>query len=424
MKFKVQTKSQDFMSIISILDTIFGKINLKSKFEQDFLKELFDLLASIRGRFNFCNFERYSKYNELTFRRHFSKFFDWIAFNLALIELALTKPNSACLAILDASFIAKSGKKTFGLDIFWSGCASKAKKGLEISCLALAEIKTGLIWTLDVTQTPFGLAKKGKKLEDYSRIDFYIEQIFDCLAYLKNTHYIVADGYYAKIKMFDAMLSINKQLITKLRSDANMKYLFDRTKNPDAHGNTKYDGKVNWKNLDLKKWIEIGKHPKFEHILIYTQELYAVSFQKKLKIVLLLNTKNGKQNLLCSTNLFQDAQQIVQYYSLRFQIEFLFRDAKQFMGLNHCQARSEQKLDFHFNMSLAALNLFQLQMKSDEQKDKSMNSLIRKAYNTRLLRLICEQVNSKAKLNIFLDFQDPDFQKIINLGQMIYKKSD
>ena len=294
MKFKVQTKPQDFMSIISILDTIFGKINLKSKFEQNFLKELFDLLASIRGRFNFCNFERYSKYNELTFRRHFSKFFDWIAFNFALIELALTKPNSACLAIIDASFIAKSGKKTFGLDIFWSGCASKTKKGLEISCLALAEIKTGLIWTLDVTQTPFGL---GKKLEDYSRIDFYIEQIFDCLAYLKNTHYIVADGYYAKIKMFDAILSINKYLITKLRSDANMKYLFDRAKNPDAHGNTKYAGKVNWKKLDLRKWIELEKHPKFGHILIYTQELYAVSFQRKLKIVLLLNTKNGKYNL-------------------------------------------------------------------------------------------------------------------------------
>ena len=212
------------MSIISILNIIFGKINLKSKFEQDFLKELFDLLPSIRGRFNFCNFERYSKYNELTFRRHFSKFFDWLSFNFALIELALSKANSPCLAIIDASFIAKSGKKTFGYDTFWSGCASKAKKGLEISCLALAEIKTGLIWTLDVTQTPFGLAKTSKNLETYSRIDFYIEQIFDCLAYLKNTRYIVADGYYAKNKMFDAILSINKHLITKLRSDADMKY--------------------------------------------------------------------------------------------------------------------------------------------------------------------------------------------------------
>ena len=33
-------------------------------------------------------------------------------------------------------------------------------------------------------------------------------------------------------------------------------------------------------------------------------------------------------------------------------MEFLFRDAKQFTGLQHCQARSESKLNFHFNASL------------------------------------------------------------------------
>jgi hypothetical protein len=35
----------------------------------------------------------------------------------------------------------------------------------------------------------------------------------------------------------------------------------------------------------------------------------------------------------------------------------LFRDAKQYTGLNHCQARSENKLDFHFNASLTAVSL-------------------------------------------------------------------
>jgi len=50
-------------------------------------------------------------------------------------------------------------------------------------------------------------------------------------------------------------------------------------------------------------------------------------------------------------------EKIVQYYRLRFQIEFLYRDAKQFTGLNSCQARSQNKLDFHFNASLTAVNL-------------------------------------------------------------------
>ena len=223
--------------------------------------------------------------------------------------------------------------------------------------------------------------------------------------------------------MFDAVLSVSKHLITKLRVDANMKYIFDRTKSPDAHGNRKYGKKVDWKNLDLNLWIEVGEHPKFDHILIYTQELYSVQFERNLKVVILINTKNGKYVLLASTNLFQPALEIVQYYSSRFQIEFLFRDAKQFMGLNHCQARDEDKLDFHFNMSLAAINLFQLQMQINEESDKSLNSLIRRAYNTRLVGLIFNQLNSKAELDEFLDIKNPDIQKIINLGQVLYKKT-
>jgi hypothetical protein len=34
----------------------------------------------------------------------------------------------------------------------------------------------------------------------------------------------------------------------------------------------------------------------------------------------------------------------------------LYLDAKQHTGLNHCLARSENKLDFHFNASLTAVN--------------------------------------------------------------------
>lgn len=223
--------------------------------------------------------------------------------------------------------------------------------------------------------------------------------------------------------MFDAVLSVNKHLITKLRVDANMKYIFDRTKNLNAHGNTKYGKKVDWKNLDLNQWVEVGEHPKFEHILIYTQKLYAVQFERNLKVVILINTQNGKYFLLASTNLTQPALEIVQYYTLRFQIEFLFRDAKQFMGLNHCQARGEQKLDFHFNMSLTAVNLFQLQMQLNEENDRSMNSFIRKAYNTRLVGLLLDKLNSKAELNEFLDIEHPDFKEIINLGRVSYRKT-
>jgi len=411
------------LSTITVLGLIFAKVSVKNKSQRNFLEELFSLLPSIRGRFNFCNFERYSKYNEVTFRRNFSKFFDWIGFNYAIIKLWGTAPQSEFIAAVDASYISKAGKKTFGLDKFWSGCAGITLKGLEISALALINITTGMAWTLDVTQTPSGLSSKEGEIGNYTRIDFYLEQMFDCLPQLVNVRYFVADGYYAKKKVFDAVLAMNKHLITKLRPDANMKYIFDRAKNPNAHGNRIYGNKVDWKYLDLTLWIEIGAHPKFDHVLIYTQNLYAVQFGRNLKVVVLINTKNGKYVLLASTDLKLTALEIVQFYSLRFQIEFLFRDAKQFTGLNHCQARSEEKLDFHFNMSLAAINLFQLQMKLNGQNNKSMNSFVRKAYNNRIINLLFDELNSKPELMEFLEVKHPAIQKIINLGQVVYKKS-
>lgn len=36
---------------------------------------------------------------------------------------------------------------------------------------------------------------------------------------------------------------------------------------------------------------------------------------------------------------------------------FVYRDAKQFTGLSHCQARDNHKLDFAYNASFAAVNV-------------------------------------------------------------------
>ena len=47
---------------------------------------------------------------------------------------------------------------------------------------------------------------------------------------------------------------------------------------------------------------------------------------------------------------------ILDYYTSRFQIEFMCRDVKQHTGLNDCQARSVNKLDFHFNAALTTIN--------------------------------------------------------------------
>ncbi|MCD9459870.1 transposase [Marinibactrum halimedae] len=54
---------------------------------------------------------------------------------------------------------------------------------------------------------------------------------------------------------------------------------------------------------------------------------------------------NGKKSkaLLFSTDIRLDAMKIIQYYKARFQIEFLFHDAKQHTGLVDCQSRKKKQ---------------------------------------------------------------------------------
>jgi hypothetical protein len=65
--------------------------------------------------------------------------------------------------------------------------------------------------------------------------------------------------------------------------------------------------------------------------------------------------------LLFSSDTDMAGADIYRLYKARFQMEFLFRDAKQWAGLSDCQARDEKALHFHFNASLSAVNLIKLQ---------------------------------------------------------------
>ena len=115
-----------------------------------------------------------------------------------------------------------------------------------------------------------------------------------------------------------------------------------------------------------------------EDIQIYSAVVYSQAFKRDIKLAVAIFYKNGKEiarKLYFSTNLKQAGEKIVRYYRSRFQIEFLYRDAKQFTGLTTCQARSENKLDFHFNAALTAINIAKydwISTRSDTSKPFSM----------------------------------------------------
>ena len=118
----------------------------------------------------------------------------------------------------------------------------------------------------------------------------------------------------------------------------------------------KYDGKVNL--TDLKNLIFVKEVA--PNISLYTAVVNHVTLKRNIRIAYLEDRRDTQQirtALLFSTDTELDAVQIYYYYKARFQIEFIFRDAKQFVGLADCQARDAFKLDFHFNASLTALNI-------------------------------------------------------------------
>ena len=396
------------MSTTRALEQIFDKLTGTTKWRLDFFIEIFNLIYSIQGRFNFQNLTRYSELNESTFRRNFQKFFDWLDFNFQLIRLSSLDLEGEVIAAFDCSYIPKSGSKTFGIDRFWSGCMNRAVKGLELSLVCLIDVRTKKAWALDVMQTPSGLSKKEKD-EGKTRIDFYLEQLDKCLNKLLKVKHFVADGYYAKSKVFEHITAMDKHLITKLRPDANLRHLY-KGKQKKGRGRPKqYASKVNFGTL--RKWS-------FEGNLKANVEVYSIignspRFSRNLKVVMLYNTKTYKHILLACTDLNLDAFTIIEYYRLRFKIEFLFRDAKQFTGLTHCQARSKEKINFHFNLSLAAVNMANLQMENNPTI-MSMNSFKRLAYNTRFVEHIFKQLSPKVKV----DINSQSIQNAIQLGKM------
>ena len=98
-----------------------------------------------------------------------------------------------------------------------------------------------------------------------------------------------------------------------------------------------------------------------QEVIVYSAVLYAVSLKRKVKAVIVnfedADKKTQTRKVFFSTDCSMTATDVIDIYRSRFQIEFLFRDAKQFTGLTHCQARDEKALDFAFNLSLSAVNV-------------------------------------------------------------------
>lgn len=378
-----------------------------SKPVKSFLSELLVVFLSLKGRYCFRNISRWGSFCEHTISRNFAKKFDFYGFQQGFIDSFFK--GKKWIAVVDCSFVTKAGKATFGVDKFFSSTAGKAVKGLELSLIGLVDIETREAFSLHSKQTKAGLG------EEENRVDYYLEQMERVKDYLQGkVEYFVADGFYAKKKVVDKITGSGFSFISKLRSDADMKYLYQGGHEKRKGAKKKYAGKVVWKDcFDKFSFIATLENG----IRLYSQDLYSVRLKRQLRVVV-LQTYNSKGKmsyaLLFSTNLEQDPKQIYHYYSLRFAIEFLFRDAKSHLGLQHCQAREEETLCFHFNFVFLILNLAKWEILQSGKSSISIADLKSEYFNQNYL----ETIFTKLDLQPDLLKNHPNYPLLENWGKI------
>ena len=334
-------------------------------------------LISLRGKANYTNFSRYSMLDEKTYRRWFGKNLDFIEFN-RIGNSEIIPASAILIGVMDCSFVDKSGDKTYGLGKFWDSKQGKAQKGLEISTLAVVDVNYNTAYHVSTRQTPPESKQGETRVHDYVR---HFQE--DCHALPEQVRYIVTDAYYTKLLITNAILDEGCHQIGKMRCDANLRHLYSGEQKPKGRHRV-YDGKMvigEINRLELAGEQDGGK--------IYTAVVNCVNLKRDIRIAYLVkNTRHGFSfALLFSTDVALDALSIVRYYKARFQIEFLFRDAKQFTGLCDCQARSEEALHSHFNASFSALNLIKWHDRklSPERKTISVASWKTRFFNALLI---------------------------------------
>ena len=364
---------QKFLNVVSAKLSNFSAVELKN------LRLLLVSVWALRGRVNFANLARFGCGSERNLQRIFDGELDWKAVNLALMGPSPTQDYS--VAFIDCTFVKKAGNTTYGLGYFWSGCDSRTQKGLEVSLLALFNPQTRQTRALEARQTS----------PNQNRMQQAIEQLNESLP--QTVDLVVADGWYAAADFFAALEKQGKSAISILKKNTNMRYLATQ-EDQEAHRARvprsrplKYAGKVDWQNLDLKRFRPV-ELPKESPYRAYCAELNAPNFKRNFQTVVLINKTTNEHIILVCTDLQNPPLPIIQRYSDRFQIEFLFRDAKQHTGLNHAQTRQPKRLHYHFNLSFAAVNLGRELLQDPENPLQSLNDLKRLAYNERFLEIL------------------------------------
>ena len=325
-----------------------------------------------------------------TVQRFFATALPWTELLVKFFAAHLFNRQHEYILAGDETVVSKSGKQTFGVERFFSGLKGKVIRGVSFFVLSVVDTKERKSYPLMVKQTiksesekkpPKSPPKKrkggkgrgkGSRNRDKTELKLSPELLRingmpvlfgQLVKHLVKVKYLAMDGHFGHPQAVLMARGNDLELISKLRKDAALYEKYDGF----------YGGRGARKKYGTRLKYDLLPNKYFRHseregdvITNYYQGVFLhKEFGSQLNAVIIvkinLKTKKLGHAILFSSDVELNWEKLVDYYSLRFQIEFNFRDAKQHFGLedfmNTTKVGVENAANLAFMMVLLSAKL-------------------------------------------------------------------
>jgi putative transposase len=404
------------MNILALLQCLQPDL---TKTELRHLSRIAQAMLSMSGRMTMLGLSRWAGKggSYRTVQRFFNAVISWPNVFCKFFMRHLYLPGTEYFLVGDESVVTKSGKETYGLDYFFSGLLNKVVQGVAIFSLSLVSVEERRSYPLRVEQVIRSEAEKAVAKErkqkrakqknamskkkrgrpkgsrnrdktqvalspELKRIQEMLRNQLSLLRALLTVRYLVLDGHFGNNNALQMTLQCHLHLISKLRYDAALSFVYEgeqKGKGPRK----KFGQKINYRNIPNQYLVEKNIKDGIE-TCIYQAQMLHHEFAQILNVVIITKT-NLRTGAFAHLNLFSSDlelshEKIIDFYSLRFQIEFNFRDAKQYWGLEDFMNIKELPVTNAINLSLFMVNLSQVLLREFRRVHPDRGILDLKAY--------------------------------------------
>jgi putative transposase len=370
------------------------------------LGHVVDAMWSIPNRATMLGLSRWTENggSYRTLQRLYQTPINWCWLHWVLLKTHLLQSEGLYLLAGDEVVVSKAGKKTHGVGRFYSSLAQRVIPSVSFLAISVIDVEQRQSYPLHIQQllpmpkaeaNPTPAPKRGRGRPKGSKNHVKPEPILSPILHVLQgvvttilaqitalqVKHVVLDGKFGNYPATWTVRQTGLHIISKMRHDAAL-YLPYSGDNPRRGPTPRYGDKLNSAQLPAQHLV--STHIDGEYRLqTYHLQAYHKDYPDLLTIVVIVKTHlvTGKRGhvVLFSTDLDLTAHQIIDFYSLRFQIEFNFRDAKQYWGLEDFMNVSQQAVTNAVNLAFFMVNLSQVMLKPYREHDPHFSVLDLKA---------------------------------------------